>query len=245
MSKDTSREEKIEIEKPQNFEPPIAWYCAKEIVPLIFELIQPKSVIDLGCNLGSWLAVFKEYGIDDILGIDGNHLIDRRKLQIPEDKFIISDLKEGFKTNKKYDLVICLELAQHIPKESSDNFIESITNLAPFVLFSAAIPFQGGGKSHVNEKWPGYWINFFQKRNYVVIDSLRKRIWENPRVKWWYSQNLLFFARKDYVEKSHLLKEAAKKTILNQISLVHPEMYLSKNNKKSKIKEILSRLIKF
>jgi len=67
--------------------PEIAQLSAKEIVPLVLELIQPKSVIDVGCGLGTWLSVFKQHGIEDFLGVDG-YYIDKKMLQIPEENFI-------------------------------------------------------------------------------------------------------------------------------------------------------------
>jgi len=43
---------------------------AKEVVPLVMDLIKPKSVIDVGCGIGAWLSVFREYGISDILEVN-------------------------------------------------------------------------------------------------------------------------------------------------------------------------------
>ena len=60
---------------------------AKEIVPLVLELVRPRSVIDIGCGIGTWLSVFVELGINDVYGIDGAH-IDRKKLEIPEERFL-------------------------------------------------------------------------------------------------------------------------------------------------------------
>ena len=66
---------------------------AQIIVPLIMGLLQPNTVIDVGCGLGTWLSVFKEYGVKDILGIDGDY-IDRENLQIPQENFLSVDLKK-------------------------------------------------------------------------------------------------------------------------------------------------------
>jgi ribosomal protein L11 methylase PrmA len=48
---------------------------AREIVPLILTLIQPKSVIDVGCGVGTWLYVFKELGCKEIFGVDGDYVL--------------------------------------------------------------------------------------------------------------------------------------------------------------------------
>ena len=44
---------------------------ARVTVPLVIDAISPRSVVDVGCGLGAWLAVFREHGVDDLLGYDG------------------------------------------------------------------------------------------------------------------------------------------------------------------------------
>ena len=75
-----------------------------------------------------------------------------------------------------------------------------ITGLSDFVLFSAAIPDQGG-MGHINEKWPTYWISLFEDRDYVCIDAIRKNIWNDDSIPWWYRQNALLFASKKRVSE--------------------------------------------
>lgn len=116
---------------------------ANEIVPLVLELIQPKSVIDVGCGVGAWLSVFRECGIEDILGVDGNW-VDKNMLEIPENRFLVFDLTTPVLMNRHFDLVVSLEVAEHLPSECAEIFIDSLTRLGPTILFSAAIPFQGG-----------------------------------------------------------------------------------------------------
>src|SRR6516165_4446730 len=65
---------------------------AEETIPLVLRLIQPRSVIDVGCGVGSWLAVCKELGVTDVLGVDGSWA-DKKKLEIPEDQFRVFDLR--------------------------------------------------------------------------------------------------------------------------------------------------------
>ena len=67
--------------------------------------------------------------------------------------------------------------------------------LSDVVLFSAAIPGQGG-THHLNERWPSYWANLFGSAGYDVLDVVRANIWDDARVEWWYRQNLLVFGTK-------------------------------------------------
>ena len=107
---------------------------ARIIVPIIVKLIRPRSVIDIGCGLGTWLKVFEENGVDDILGIDGVW-VNKDKLYVSKDKFISADLKKPINIKKRFDLAISLEVGEHLPKESADILVESLTNLSDTILF--------------------------------------------------------------------------------------------------------------
>ncbi len=198
---------------------------AKEIVPLILDIVHPKSVIDIGCGNGTWLSIFRELGVNDIFGIDGIW-VDKETLIIPAEKFMRLNLEQPVSLNRQFDLVMSLEVAEHLSKKHANSFVDSLINLGPLILFSAAIPFQGG-EHHQNEQWPDYWVKIFQEKGYVLIDHLRKRIWQNPRVHFIYSQNLLFFCRKEALNKFPLLlEEFQKNPNPSQLNLVHPRLYL-------------------
>lgn len=197
---------------------------AKEIVPLVIELLQPNSVIDVGCGLGTWLSVFKEHGVEDILGIDGDY-VDREKLQIPEESFLSVDLKKPLILDRKWDLVISLEVAEHLPDSSAEIFVNSLAELGKVILFSAAIPFQEG-ENHINEQWQDYWGKHFQNIGYLPIDCIRRKVWQNPHVAFWYAQNILIFAEREYLENHQLLKQEFDHMGTSQLTIVHPEKYL-------------------
>lgn len=199
---------------------------AKEIIPIIFEFIQPKSVIDVGCGVGTWLSVFQAHGVEDVWGIDGDY-VDKNAIEIPKERFLTFDLKSPFRFNRQFDLVVSLEVGEHLPNECAETFVDSLTKLAPVILFSAAIPFQGGTQ-HVNEQWQDYWVKHFQNKGYVAIDCIRNRVWENERVEFWYAQNMLVFAKREYLELegAYLLKQQFESTNIFQRSIVHPSKYL-------------------
>ena len=103
------------------------------------------------------------------------------------------DLSRPFKINGRYDLAICLEVAEHIPDEHSRDLVDALCAAAPVVLFSAAVPGQGG-TGHINERWPEYWRERFEARGYRICDVIRPRIREDRRVVWWYRQNIVIYA---------------------------------------------------
>lgn len=199
---------------------------AREIVPQLMQLVAPASVVDVGCGVGAWLRVFQECGVGTIAGLDGEW-VDAALLQIPPTAFRQIDLSRRFHLGGRFDLALSLEVAEHLPPESAPLFVESLTDLAPVVVFSAAVPFQGGVE-HKNEQWPDYWAPLFARHGYRVVDCLRRRIWNNDRVQFWYAQNLLMFVRHDRlgaIAARHAEMDAAAGGE-SMLSIVHPRKYL-------------------
>lgn len=169
--------------------------AAKNFLPILFEYIKPNSVIDVGCGTGTWLKVFKNLGVLEILGVDGNY-IKKESLEIDKKYFILHDLSEPFVSNKKYDLAVSLEVAEHLPEQSADIFVDTLTSLSNTILFSAALPFQGG-QNHINEQSFAYWVKKFNKKGFIVKDLFRERIWNNENIDWWYKQNMFLVVKED------------------------------------------------
>jgi SAM-dependent methyltransferase len=193
---------------------------ARIILPMIIDLmkidlLKPASIIDVGCGAGHWLAVAGELGLQDILGIDGEWAL-KTQLAIPREKFVEHDLRTPLMLGRKFDVALSLEVAEHLPESCAQAFVETLCGLADRVIFSAAIPGQGG-RHHVNEQWPGYWAELFEKRGYDCHDILRPRIWNNPQVMWYYAQNCLIFGRRGVL--AHL------GTAAPPLSLVHPRLW--------------------
>lgn len=196
---------------------------AAVVIPIVQQMLTPKSVVDIGCGIGIWLAEWQRHGVNDILGIDGEY-IDKEQLKISPDFFLAQDLEKPFLGNRKFDLVQSLEVAEHLKHEFAANFISQLCNLGNIVLFSAAIPAQGG-INHFNEQYPDYWINLFAQNNFTAYDCLRKIIWNYNAVDTCYRQNILLFIRNDI--KQHFPNiTGSEEPILN---LVHPETYAVKN----------------
>ena len=201
--------------------------AAALVASILLEHIRPLSVIDIGCGVGAWLHAFREKGVEEIYGIDGEW-VDREYLQIPEDCFHPQDLAEPIRVGRSFDLVICLEVAEHLPQESAPAFVRSLMSLGPCVLFSAAIPHQTG-KGHVNEQWPDYWADLFSAGGYVPIDLIRRKIWRHA-IPAYYKQNIILYAENGYVAGNPGLAAEQRNTCLDQLNLVHPDVYLFKHD---------------
>ncbi len=199
-----------------------SYTSAMEIAPKVAELIDPQSIVDIGCGSGDWLAVFRELGVDDTLGIDDG-AGSQEALRIPSECFRRADLRQAMVLDRSYDMAMCLEVAEHLPTESALKLIESLTSLAPVVLFSAAVP-QQPGVHHVNCRWPEYWIDVFARHHYEAFDVIRSQFWSNPRVSWWYAQNTLLFVRDGHSARYPKLLSCGAPT-MSGISVVHPRLF--------------------
>ncbi len=201
-----------------------SYASAQVVVPLVIDLVHPQSVVDVGCGVGTWLSVFKEQGVEDIFGVDGKY-VDEKQLFIPKEKFISKDLGKPFKIDRKADLVMCLEMAEHAPDTSADGLVESLTQIAPVIFFSAAIPLQEG-VHHVNEQWPGYWAKKFKKHGYIPVDCIRRKIWTNENVRFWYAQNSFLYVDVKKINQYPKLKKEIENGNGEALSLVHPTKYM-------------------
>jgi len=202
---------------------------ARQIVPEVLKLIQPRSVIDLGCGIGVFLSAFRESGVTDAVGVDG-HWVDRARLKIPERDFLSADLRRPFTLERTFELAISTETAEHLPAESAESFVESLTRLAPVVLFSAAVPFVPGNV-HINCQWPSYWTRLFNARGFTAADAIRKRLWTNKKVHWCYSQTMIFFIKTTDLERYPLLARDLVDEPNACLDVIHPDYYLDVMNR--------------
>jgi SAM-dependent methyltransferase len=194
---------------------------AQNMVPTLVDLFKPQSVVDVGCGTGIWLATFKAFGVEEVLGVDGPW-VPRARLKIPPDRFVSHDLSKPFSSEMRYDLVVCVEVAEHLPESAASQLVETITSLGSAVVFSAAIPGQGG-TDHLNEQWPSYWIEMFNARGFKCLDHLRKVFWSNVKIECYYRQNILAFIsndREDLLHAFDCLNDAA-----SLVNIVHPEVF--------------------
>jgi hypothetical protein len=198
-------------------------YSANKVLEIVIDAL-PKihSAVDFGCGVGTWLSVLKSHGTDKIQGLDGPW-VKSEILEIPQHDFCQINFEEPIKLDQKYDLAITLEVAEHLTDAVADKFISSLVRASDFVLFSAAIPHQGGD-GHINEQWPDYWSNLFVQKGYVALDLIRSKIWNDQKVPIWYRQNIFLFVKKDRLGDVKL--SALDAYSCGPISVVHPETYL-------------------
>ena len=207
-----------------------------EFVPYILELTHAKSVVDVGCGLGTWLQTYNQAGVSDIQGMDGAW-VDPSKLYIPRDKFQAVDLLQLPRPTRRFDLAQSLEVAEHLPQAQAASFVEFLTGLSDVVVFSAAIPHQGG-TDHVNERWPSYWRTHFEGFGYALYDVFRPRFWSNDKVMWWYAQNTFLYVKRDRRASLPLNREQPEGFVYPE-RIVHPRRIDPAYNGKPGLRDLL------
>lgn len=160
---------------------------ARLVVPTVYDLINPSTVVDVGCGEGWWGKAFEDMGAS-VVGMDGAYA-----KPVLEQFRPIDLAHESLDADEAFDLAVCLEVAEHLAPERAEGFIAELCGLAPIVLFSAAIPGQTGA-GHVNCQWPAYWTDLFARCDFVVSGALRFQFWDDVLIEPWYRQNLMLAA---------------------------------------------------
>lgn len=196
-------------------------FAADRVMDLVLDVLPPiRSCIDIGCGVGTWLAAISDRGVEDIVGAEGDWL-DPSMLAIDAERFRTIDLRKPIDIDRRFDLAISLEVAEHITDAQGAALVRALTELADFVLFSAAVPCQGGNH-HVNEQWQSYWGRQFADLGFCAIDTIRPAIWSDPRIDVWYRQNIVLYVKRERVSD---LRRCVAPVDPESLSRVHPDLY--------------------
>jgi SAM-dependent methyltransferase len=182
------------------------------VFPTLVPGFRPSSVLDVGCGTGTWLRAALDSGVPDVLGIDGVAITPDRLL-IPPSCFSVRDLTKPIDLGRRFDLAICLEVAEHLAIEHAETLVRTLSMHSDCIVFSAAAPGQLG-QHHVNCEPPSAWQRRFNNLGFSCDDEVRWRLWDEMSLEPWYRQNM-FIARKS---QSQVSREPRIKTV------IHPDM---------------------
>jgi methyltransferase family protein len=196
--------------------------AAEVALPLLFEVYRPGSVLHVGCGSGAWLSWFGRYGVEDRIGVDLAHPVDGQTF-VERDRVVVADVRAPFDLNRSFDLVVALELASRVDADQADIIIDNLVRHGDAILFSAAIPGQGGPAR--NEQWPGYWIERFDRRGLVAIDCVRPRWWNESRIPTEYRQNTFLMVSEVRLAHSAPLRLEQELRAGAPLAVVHPDLW--------------------
>jgi SAM-dependent methyltransferase len=166
---------------------------AQHIIAFLRLHLHVASVLDVGCGRGVWVDEWRRSGVEDAVGADGTY-VSTDRLLIPKEQFVVLDLSQTFCLDRRFDLVQSLEVAEHIPVSQAEVFVDNLIAHSDVILFSAAVPGQGG-EFHVNEQSYEYWREAFARRGFEVFDCVRPNIARIGAISPWYRYNTFLYAR--------------------------------------------------
>jgi len=195
------------------------------LLPTVFDLLHPLSVIDIGCGVGTWLAAALQLGTTRAVGYEGAW-VSRPDLLNPAIELVNQNLEHPIVRPERFDLAMSLEVAEHLSGARADSFVRDLCALSDCVLFSAAVPGQGG-VNHINEQWQGYWTGRFEQLGYRQLDPIRPLFWTDSSIPIHYRQNAFLFASEAvYLD----LAPKVEKLVGGMpwpTNVVHPEMQMN------------------
>lgn len=162
----------------------------------IVDRLQPSAVVDVGSGSGGLLAALARRRVPTLLGLessaDGVAAARRRNVDVRN-----CDLSKPFVLEKRFDVAVCLEVAEHLPASVAEQFVDCLASGPDVLVFSAATPGQGG-ENHVNEQPHEYWIEKLRARGFAVDEQTTREVraeWTALGVASWYCNNVIFFRR--------------------------------------------------
>lgn len=198
---------------------------ARKILAILKRAFGFETVLDIGCGDGRWLRQALAHNATSVMGVDGPWT-DTSQLLVPSDSVLIADLSGPVELGRRFDMAISLEVAEHLPPDSSAQMVRNLVAHSDLVLFGAAIPFQGGFR-HINERWQSEWVKLFDQENYQAFDLVRSRTWSDADIHYWYRQNTLVYINR---KRDDLIAQAQRFLVEEKIpelpfDIVHPEKY--------------------
>jgi SAM-dependent methyltransferase len=189
----------------------------------LFAAWTPQSVIDVGCGTGPWLAACEEQGVPRLVGLDGDWIKPDMILSKAAE-FRTTNLQDGF-VAERFELAISMEVAEHLPPESSEKFFGSLARLSDAILFSAAFCGQPG-TNHINTRPHSFWAKKFLDDGYGLFDMFRPQFWSDARVFPWYRQNTFLYVKPAHQLYGLLLANGHRPSIdAGFVDCVHPWLY--------------------
>lgn len=171
-----------QIESEHAFDPQLA----QALVDFFTEQ-KAESIVDFGCGMGDYVKVLLAHGFT-CQGYDGN-----------PDTFALSggvaevcDLSQPFDLGRTFDWVMCLEVAEHLPKQYEKTLIENLTrHNTQGVVLTWAIKGQGGF-GHFNERNNDYVKKLMAKYGYTNDESAEQKIRELAQFFWFKNSVMVF-----------------------------------------------------
>lgn len=198
--------------------------AAETILPIVFSVVDVASVVDVGCGYGSWLAAARHLGVTDLTGVEGPWAASWRDRDVLATEFdlVLCDLEQPLRLPRTYDLVVCIEVVEHLTAGRGASFVADLCAAGDVVLLGAATPGQRG-PNHVHERWLSEWARDFATHGYEPIDCIRPQVWGDGSLWAHHRQNPVLFVAEHRRAEARARARALPEPGPAALDLVHPE----------------------
>ncbi len=215
--------------------------AAAKILAYVVDTFSPESLIDFGAGAGHWVKIAVNLGIKDCTAVDGPWT-DPSLIVIDKSLFHYHDLSRPICFHRRYDLALSLEAAQYLDEDGCINLINTLVQHADTILFSSAVPYQGG--NNVTERWQSHWAQLFEDRGYQPVDLIRPRFWNDSEIPYYYRQNTILYVKEIGSELERLESQLASGKKAWVLDMIHPEKWetLILGSRRERIQRLLSHV---
>lgn len=145
----------------------------------IARVLRPSSVLEFGCGLGLYLDFLKtELGIDTVFGIEPEPVGGVFDSPNGPTQFAIDIFTDNHPAalNRKFELVMSIEVAEHIPRERHEFLFDFlVSHTSNWIVFSGARVGQGG-YGHIAERDEEDWKAEFLARGMLFQHEMTRNL---------------------------------------------------------------------
>jgi SAM-dependent methyltransferase len=135
----------------------------KSIADHIVTEINPKTVLDVGCAMGLLVAFLRKREVK-AFGLDISEYAIKNIHPDAKPYCWIGSGTDPFP--QKFELVVCIEVLEHLPHLEAEKAIENLCNYSDDILFSST-PFDFKEGTHFNVQPPEYWVEGFARNGFL------------------------------------------------------------------------------
>jgi hypothetical protein len=126
--------------------------------------LQPHSALDAGCAMGFLVEALRKRGVD-AWGVDGSEYAIHNVLTEFQPFCKIGLITDPF-PQPRYDLIICMEVIEHLSSDEAPYAVENLCKHSNDILLSSN-PFDFHEPTHINVQPPQYWAEIFNRFGFI------------------------------------------------------------------------------